>query len=241
MKKTFWVLSFIGAGLAAGVLIAEGSTGAARRSLGYFGIGWHQVQTEEFQTRLDRTPVDYPRHGKDFWAVGGGGLFFSRRLVLGGEGYGLIGPRRSGGGYDSLLDGGYGMFQIGYDLLDSPDWTLYPLLGIGGGVFRWKIQRTDFPGDFDRLIGFPEVGTTLENAFFMLQASLGVDRWVRIGGRRDERSGFFLIFGIRGGYSHTPSANRWEVRVHNDSYYLSNGPDLGLGGPFIRLTFGIGG
>lgn len=241
MKKTIGALLAVGTCLAAGTLVAQDTNRLVRRSMGYFGTGWHQIQTGEFQARLDRSPVDYPRHGKDFWAVGGGGFMFSRRLVLGGEGYGLVGPRRSGGGYDSVLDGGYGMFQIGYDLVDSPDWTLYPLLGIGGGNFRWKIQRTDFPGDFDRLIGFPEVGTTLENAFFILQASLGIDRWIRIGGTREDRGGFFLIFGIRGGYSHAPSANRWEVRIHNDSYYLSNGPDLGLGGPFVRLTIGIGG
>jgi opacity protein-like surface antigen len=211
----------------------------ATRAMGYFSLGLHVNDMKEFQSRLDRSGVGYPAEAKNYLVIGGGGLFCGRRLVVGGEGFGLISPQRAGGGYRTSLSGGYGIVQVGYAVINAERFTLYPLLGFGGGAFTWRVQRDVVPSSFEETIERPEMGVSLLNASFILQAALGADYWLRLG--QGDRGTSCLVIGLRLGYTYSPFGDNWELQMYDQASELAGGPTLGITGPFLRLVVGWGG
>jgi hypothetical protein len=225
--------------LSAGFAFAE-TYGVSGRGMGYFSLGLHKVNLDDFQDRLNRSRIGYPEHSGNFLSIGGGGFFCGRRWLIGGEGFALLGSKETEGSYWSGLSGGYGLAQFGYLLYQSEDLTFYPIFGLGGGMFSWKIQKASVPTDFDDLIASPEMGVSLNSSSFLLQAALGADYWIRTGGS-SRRGGFCIVIGVRAGYTFAPAGNDWEVELEDRNVKLENGPDLGLTGPFVRVIIGFGG
>jgi len=170
--------------------------------------------------------------------IGAGGLFCSRRLVVGIEGFGLLSPQRAGGGYRTSLSGAYGIFQLGYALINDERFTLYPLLGFGGGALTWKMQRDVVPSSFEDVIERPEMGASLLNASFILQAALGADYWLRLA--QGEGGASCLVIGLRLGYAYSPFGHNWELQMSEQASELAGAPTLGITGPFLRLVAGWG-
>jgi hypothetical protein len=226
---------------AAVVLLAGRALGfaPATRAMGYFSLGFHVNDMKDFQARLDHSGLGYPVQAKSFLSIGGGALFCSRGLVVGGEGLALICPGRAGGGYRTSLSGAYGLIQVGYAVVNAERFTLYPLLGFGGGAFTWRVQRDIVPASFEETIVRPEMGASLLNASFVLQAVLGADYWLSLG-HGDRRTGC-LVIGLRLGYTYSPYGGNWELQMHDQASELSGGPTLGITGPFLRLVMGWGG
>lgn len=223
------------------VLLADQALAFApvTRGMVYFSLGLHVNDMKELQSRLDRSGVGYPAEPKNYLAIGGGGLFCSRRLVVGGEGFALSSPRRSGGGTLTSLSGAYGIIQVGYALINAESFTLYPLLGFGGGAFTWRVQRDVVPASFEETIQRPELGMSLLNASFILQAALGADYWLRLG--QGDRGTSCLVVGLRLGYTYSPFGDNWELQKYGQASELAGGPMLGITGPFLRLVVGWGG
>jgi hypothetical protein len=224
------------------LLIAVGAltwaAGPGMRAMGYLTLGLNRVDPSDFQARLDRTGLGYPRQPRDHLAVGGGGLFCARRLVVGLEGLALFSPDRAGQGYRTSLSGACGVFQVGYALVSSEGFSLYPLLGFGGGAFTWKVQEDVVPGTFEDVIRHPEMGTSLLNASFLVQAALGADVWLPIG--RPGGAGR-LVLGVRAGYAYSAFGHNWEVQMYDRTLELEGAPQFGINGPFVRLVAGWGG
>jgi opacity protein-like surface antigen len=210
----------------------------ATRAMGYLSLGVHVNDMSEFQSRLDLSGVGYPAEAKNDLAIGAGGLFCSRRLVVGVEGFGLISPERAGGGYRTSLSGTCGVFQLGYAFINTERFSLYPLLGFGGGAFTWKVQRDVAPSSFEDVIEHPEMGVSLLNASFILQAALGADYWIKLG--QGERGTRCLVIGLRLGCTYSPFGNNWEVQMSDQPSELAGAPRLGITGPFLRLVVGLG-
>ena len=55
-----------------------------------------------------------------------------------------------------------------------------------------------------------------------------------IGENKEGKGG--LVFGIRAGYSLSPIKGDWKM----DEIEISNAPNTGITGPFVRLIFGGG-
>jgi len=223
------------------VSVLAGGIGAApsSRGMGYFCLGLSRVDSGDLQARLDRTGLGYPAQPRDYLALGGGGLFCGRGLVIGGEGLALISSDQVGGGLRTNLTGAFGVFQVGYSLINSGRWTVYPLIGFGGGAFTWTIQREAVPDSFEDVIRNPETGSSLLNASFLLQAALGVDHWIPL--HAGERGTSCLVIGMRLGYSYSPFGDNWEIELHDQAVELGGAPELGVTGPFLRLVIGWGG
>ncbi len=231
--------------ITAGILIlVVGVTGAAAaavpgsRAMGYLSLGLNRVDTSDFQARLDRTGLGYPRQPRDHFSVGGGGLFCARRLVIGLEGHALFSSDRNGAGYRTNLSGACGVIQVGYALVSSETFSLYPLIGFGGGAFTWKVQEDIVPGTFEDVIRHPAMGTSLLNASFLLQAALGADYWLPLGRGRGTSS---LVLGVRVGYAYSAFGHNWEVQMYDRTLELEGAPEFGINGPFLRLVVGWGG
>lgn len=219
-------------------LSAASASVPAARGMAYFSLGLDRVDNASFQARLDRTGAGYPRQPKDHLSFGGGALFCGRRLVIGIEGLALFSPDRVGAEYRTSLSGACGVIQVGYAVLNSETFTLYPLLGFGGGAFTWKVQRNVVPTSFEETIRAPEMGVSLFNASFLLQAALGADYWLALGpgGQGTSR----VVLGLRLGYSYSPFGHNWEIQLVDRTQELDGAPDFGINGPFLRIVVGWG-
>lgn len=220
-------------------LSAAWASSPAARGMGYLSLGLDCVNADNFQAALERTGLGYPRQPKDYLSLGGGALFCGRRLVLGIEGFALFSPDRSGADYRTSLSGACGVLQIGYAVLNSGNFTLYPLLGFGGGAFTWKVQRNAVPASFEDVIRAPEMGVSLFNASFLLQAGFGADYWLALG--PGERGTNRVVLGLRVGYSYSPFGRNWEIQLVDRTQELDGAPSFGINGPFLRLVVGWGG
>jgi hypothetical protein len=230
--RTFLALLAVSAGLAS----ASAPTG---RGMAYLDFGLHLNRMGDFQSYLDRSDMGYPTLAKTYWTLGGGGLFIGRSLVVGLEGVCLLSRERAAGGHQSELGGAFGLLQIGYALINSDRLTLYPLIGAGGGAFTWHVQSDVRPESFEDAILYPEKGSSLLNASFILQAALGADYWVRM--KSGDRGTSCVVVGLRLGYTYSPFGDNWELLTADQALELKGGPELGITGPFFRLVVGWGG
>lgn len=211
----------------------------ATRAMGYLSLGLNGASAGEFQGRLDAAGPGYPAQPGSELAVGGGALFFARRLVLGLEGLLLSSAQRVGPAYTTTISGASGVIQVGFALVDSRSLALYPLVGFGAGAFTWKARQNSAPAGFDEVVLNPALGVSLLNASFLLQGGLGADYWLSFD-RTGQGTGA-LVIGLRLGYSYSPYGRNWEVEMGQGSQELAGAPRFGMTGPFLRLVVGWGG
>jgi hypothetical protein len=203
--------------------------GSAR---GYFMIGGLQTDLGDFNDDLSR--FGYEDMDDKFFSLGGGGHVVKNGLIFGIEGHGFMGEEKLNQGYNTRLIGGYGFVNIGYELINYKNFSLYPLIGLGGGAIEYSMVQ-DARLSFDDVLADPGRTITLRNAGFMIQAALGTEFFYPM--HSNEHHEWGLVFGLRGGYVFTPITSDWWANEDK----ISGGPDLGINGPYLRLTIGFGG
>lgn len=212
---------------------AEPDTSVGRSAVGgsgFFALGGNAVDLSPLNNRLQQ--AGYPTFPSELFAVGGGGYgVVSGRLLIGGEGYGLVAPSRGYQGRDVSLGGGYGLFTLGYRFRAADGLRVYPQVGIGGGGLSLDIGSTE-EGQFDDVLADPNRGATLEKGSMLVSLGAGLEYRFR----PSASDGGFLV-GLRVGYLLSPYDTDWTL----DEQRLSGGPDVALGGPFVRLIIGGGG
>lgn len=197
---------------------------------GYFAIGTHLTNLGSLNERLSE--AGYPTFASEMISIGGGGYGVAGgRLLLGGEGYGLLSANKGYQGRNVSVGGGYGLFTLGYLLRPEQHLRVYPQVGIGGGGLMLEIGNTGAE-DFDDVLNNPNRSATLEKGSLLLSLGVGVEYQFSEPG---DESGFQI--GLRAGYLLAPYDTSWEIGESS----LSSGPDATIGGPFLRLTIGGGG
>lgn len=91
---------------------------------GYFKIGYGAVATAGIPAILN----SHSSFAPDVLSVGGGGFAYLNRVVIGGNGFGMVGSRRG----DTLLTHGGGGFEFGYDLLNQTNRQFLATVMLGG-------------------------------------------------------------------------------------------------------------
>jgi hypothetical protein len=234
------------AGAAALVLVAlAGIQPVAAQSLpggrGAFQIGFQASDLDPLNARL--TTAGLPAFEDGFVTLGGFGLGRAGRILIGGEGHGML-PREedsADGTYRTRLSGGYGLFNLGYLAHSGPRLDVYPLVGIGGGGMSLEIVERTAP-TFDDVLADPARSTRLASGTFLLSAAVGAD--LRLGGgdrdrrHRDrdddgDRGGLFV--GVRAGWLWAPGDTSWELDGLND---VAGGPAAGPEGFYVRVSLG---
>ncbi len=81
--------------------------------------------------------------GSSFQVGAGGFMLFSKRIVVGVEGYGLFHSEEEVGPYSARLTGGGGEIKLGLALLNNKKFLGFPYLGIGVGGNRVEIKNDD--------------------------------------------------------------------------------------------------
>lgn len=194
---------------------------------GFFAVGVNGTDLGPLNTRLRQ--AGYPTFPSELFAIGGGGYgVAANRLLLGGEGYGLIGPSRGHRGREVNVGGGYGLLTIGYRFVPTEQLVAYPQVGVGGGGLLLDIGSTG-TDRFDDVLDNPNREATLRKGSLLV--SLGAGLEYRFG-TPDEPGGFQL--GLRAGYLLSPYNTDWTLGEDR----LAGGPDAAFNGPFVRLLIG---
>ncbi len=202
--------------------------------MGYSMFGWSTLDIEALNSRLERK--GYSSMSDNFFSVGGGGHgIINNKVILGGEGQGLIGEEVTSGNYKNSVNIGYGFFNVGYIVYSINQLRLYPLLGIGGGGMNLRIREKPSSLSFDNVLDDPKRSVELSTGGFLLSFAIGMDYLLILG--EDEQGKGGLVFGLRAGYTLSPFKSGWKM----DEIEISDAPDMGITGPFIRLMFGGGG
>jgi hypothetical protein len=202
---------------------------------GYFMAGANIFDLDELNATLRRS--SYPAFSDNLFSFGGGGHLIINRLLIGGEGHGLLTKEKSvvlaNRLYKSSLEISYGFVTAGYQVIANGGFSFYPLLGIGGGIISMKIHEKT-PASFDEILANPGRNATLTMAGFLVHASLGGDYFFVVDQDAGERRG--LIVGFRAGYNFAPLKSDWQL----DEFEIAGGPDIDVTGPYVRLLIGGG-
>ncbi|MFB6232374.1 MAG: hypothetical protein ABEL04_14590 [Salinibacter sp.] len=202
--------------------MAPGNGGA-----GFFAIGTHVADFGPLNDRLEE--VGYPTFATETVTIGGGGYgVVADRLLLGGEGHGLLTSDQGFQGRTVSVGGGYGLFTLGYLFRPESSVRVYPQLGVGAGGIRLEIGSRGEASNFDEVLDNPNRRATLGRASLLVRLGAGLEYQF---GQPGE--GLFQL-GLQAGYMLSALASDWQF----DDTTLSGGPDATMQGPFIQLTIG---
>ena len=202
----------------------------------FFAVGWRQVDVEGLNASM--TAAGYPEVAEDFITLGGGMQLFARRVMIGLEGYGLLGTDSevSRDEFDATIGGGYGLLTVGLAAIATPHFRLYPMGSVGAGAMTLEIAEAGRVS-FDEILTEPGRGAHLSQVSFIAGAGLGTELLVPLG---SGNSGRMLSVGLAGGYTFAPVTSRWQLYRNNlSTASVTGGPDIGIEGPFARLTLGF--
>lgn len=173
-------------------------------------------------------------YSSTFISHGGGAHIILSKIILGGSGYGLTGFRTASDNGSTLsVGGGYGLLNVGYQLFTSNGFSLYPMLGIGGGGMS---INSSIP--LNKLFGLRTSGDiyTMETSQVVLDLGLAADYLIDFNGDPDEDSG--VLVGVKLGFIFVPSPAQWQSNRQILGGSLL--PAISAQGPYFSLSLGGG-
>lgn len=130
-----------------------------RGALGFVKIGLGFGAPDDLNNDLSNSFGQSASISSSSIQMGAGGfMLFSKRLLLGAEGFGLFHSTEEVGQYSARLTGGGGGLKVGFALLNNNTFLGFPYIGLGLGGNRVEIKN-----DADEAILFGE--TTVPEYF----------------------------------------------------------------------------
>lgn len=209
----------------------EVKKGKGAEGWGYFMAGTNLIDIGALNSELEKK--GYPKLSESFFSSGGGGCGRIGRVIIGGEGYGLIGEKTTSESYEISIGAGCGFFDIGFIAISYGDLMVYPIFGLGGGGLSLTIKERGTPS-FDEILESPKRGVEISTGGLLFNLALGMHYLIKLGG---ERNGGGILVGICLGYTFAPMRGSWSM----DGVEISGGPKVGITGPYVRFMIGGGG
>ncbi len=176
------------------------------------------------------------------YATGIGGYFPFGRVLFGGEfQYADLGSESSPTGKTNQLRTTYVLGQVGFAVWTGWRFTLYPILGVGGGNLTLTLKdRTggaSLPASanptFDDVVLSPGAKSDMTGFYVLVQPGIGFDYLVL----RNDKDHVGISLGVRVTTAISPHRTTWKY-MGNEVF---GGPDAGPTSSSIRLSLGIGG
>ncbi len=208
---------------------------------GFFEIGGMRGKFDDLSDVLRGSGFATPH--TNALTLGGGGYGLYHRVLVGAEGHAALWQSQSTtGGRETGLAGGYGMLDVGYAVIRTSHWIVYPMGGVGGGAMQVDLRDRTGVGigpdindpTFDEVLGDPGHRSRLNRVGVVTSVGMGIDFVAR--SPRNGSTGGFLI-GVRAGYLFNPAVGTW--RLYDQE--VTGGPEAKLAGPFVKVSFGGGG
>lgn len=195
---------------------------------GYFQAGLHWIGLDELNDRLFLFGI--PSFNNHFVTLGGGGHIEIDRLLLGGEGHGLLKQTQASPGFTHSLSGGYGFFNVGGVIVRDNDFRVFGLVGLGGGGLQMETSERALL-TWDEVMASPRRGVLLTVGGFMVQTSFGADYIADV----DETFGIGgVTVGARFGFTYQTDSDDWAM----GGLDTPGGPKTGISGFYARLSVG---
>lgn len=199
---------------------------------GFFMFGKHTIDLDDMNAMFNNS--GYTPLKDEFITFGGGGFGIINRIVIGGEGHGLIGKKQLQGPNRSYTYGGYGLFRLGYIVYSKGGFNLYPMFGIGGGGMELRITERTVP-TFGDILNDPGRGIDLHSGMLLVDVSIGLDYLINLSKNGRKEGG--LAVGMRFGYTYAPYVS--DLKFHET--VITGSPELGISGLYVRFLIGGGG
>lgn len=218
-----------------GLMLVQPAEAQRRRGdigRGYFQAGFMMLDLDDLNASL--SDAGYPALDDRFLTLGGAGYGSRGRLLIGGEGLGILGQEETttDGSHNLSVNGGMGLFRLGYLAFTDEGFELFPSLGIGGGGMSLKIAERSSPS-FDDVLGDPGRSSTLTTGMLLVDASLGLNYRFVTGS--DDGRAHGILLGVEGGYTYSPWDSGWDLDGVND---VAGGPELRIEGFHVRVSIG---
>lgn len=208
---------------------------------GYFSVGYIELDLEELNGDLQGGGL--PALDGSFLTLGGGGYGTRGRLLIGGEGHGLLGSdgTTADGSTQVSVGGGYGLFKLGYLAFAQSGLEVFPSIGIGGGGMHVQIVERSAP-TFGDIIDDPQRSSKLSAGSFLMDVA-GTAHFRFAPGEAAEAAedddegdapGGMLV-GLQVGYTFAPGSSRWTL---DDINNVAGGPTLNMQGFYFRVSVG---
>jgi hypothetical protein len=229
------IIALLGSALPAAAQIDQ-PYGFEGRSLGldiYGAAGWNTFNIGNLNDRLKAS--GYQPFSRDFLSLGFGADIHVRRIIFDGSGAVYLTGEKSSlaGTVSTRIGGGSGLFQVGYNLFPTGDWSFFPLIGVGFGVMELSI-RPNAAANFTDVLTDPRRVAPLTAVTALVNVGVGGEYTIPLV-RRDGSSGGILV-GFRAGYLFSPFSSNWRL----DSMSLAGGPELRMSGPYVKAIVGGG-
>lgn len=225
--------------LASTGLVASGSSAQdldlprASSGRGFFQAGYFGLDVDDVNSAL--AGAGFPTLDRGVVTLGGGGYATRGRFVIGGEGHGILsqGQPSPDGSVQVGLDGGFGLFKVGYLAYSQDGFDIYPMVGIGGGGLSLSIVERSAP-TFEDILADPARSSNLSTGMFIMDLSVNGDyRFTRRVSEEGGAGGFLV--GFQAGYLFAPGSTNWQL---DDINNVAGGPDLGVQGFYVRVSLG---
>ena len=203
-----------------------------RGGFGYFFLEGNSIDSGELNSSLKSH--GYNRISDNFIGIGAGGHQRRNMFIL-YDGHAVwYFPRKAHStvgdiDYITSLNGFYGVYNFGYVIYEKNDLTVFPLVGVGFGALKMRIERKS-KQSFGEILDNPQGNRIDTQGISIFNFAVATKKLLRIKeGRKSDR---YLMFEFRAGYRLCPGKNSWEN--------ISGGPNISLSGPYILVMFGGG-
>jgi len=213
----------------------QGNASAVREfgGMGYSMFGRSIINLTDLNKKFESN--GYSTISEKFFAVGGGGhAIINNRLIIGGEGYSLLGESVTSGNYTNSVIAGCGFINVGYNIFSVKDFRIYPLAGLGAGVMNLKIYEDIESLSFDEILQIPARSSVMSKGGLVLNLALGAEYLLKFTEDESGRGG--MLLGVRAGYTVSP----FKGKLGMDEIEISGAPKMGITGPYIRIMIGGG-
>lgn len=198
----------------------------------YYEPGLAMLNTGPLSESLKK--LDFPAHSPYFISQGGGGFLLLDQILIGGTAAGLTGFRTATSGGDTVqIQGGLGLFQLGYRLYSEAGFSLYPVIGFGSGNMSVS-SSTPLNQAFGLQVN--DDVYRMQTSQWLLDLGLGADYLVDFQAAPEQESG--LLIGLKLGYLLVPSPPQWQT--NSGIIGGEQVPAMNAQGPYIRLRLGLG-
>lgn len=179
----------------------------------------------------------YERIAQPLTLIGGEGhAVLESGFVVGGRGAAILAPNGDGpGDVEADFGGGFGMLDLGFALVHTRSVLLMALGGFGGYGMSLTLDENNNVR-FDDALDDPARSTSISRGGVLVGATLGLDGRVPIGKPERGRQPFCTL-GLRVSGLYGPAMGDWSLP---QGAAAKGGPDVGLAGGYVALTFGFG-
>lgn len=197
---------------------------------GGFNVGYGYMDVSKLHNFV---PANIGKFSNEHLLMGGNGFGIIGNFVIGGGGTGIMGDLIKSDSINYSISGGLGTFDFGYLIYNKEKIKIYPMLGIGGGGFGLQISRNNNVS-VKNLVNDParEINISIGGFIFDFSINMNLSPVLNYNEKDNSYGGFMT--GLKAGYLYSLPSSDWTYTGGD----ITGGPDFGLNMVYVKLIIG---